>query len=55
MLLRYLLNNDLRGFNFSSDLTSDPLWADEVYNHVDLPRIREGRLGGQVSKNDIFK
>ena len=45
MSVRYLLQNDLRDFNFDSDLTSDPRW---VFNHVDLPRIREGRLGGQV-------
>ena len=49
MGLRDLLHNDLRGFNFDSNLTSDPLWADYWANHVDLPRIREGRLGGQVS------
>jgi len=47
MGLRDLLHNDLRRFNFDSNLTSDPLWADYWANHVDLPRIREGRLGGQ--------
>ena len=46
MGVRYLFKNDLRQFDFSSDLTSDPIWA---FNHVDLPRIKEGRLGGQVS------
>jgi len=44
MGVRYLFQNDLRQFDFSSDLTSDPIWA---FNHVDLPRIKEGRLGGQ--------
>ena len=53
MGLRDLLHNDLRGFNFDSNLTSDPLWADYWANHVDLPRIREGRLGGQVSSKII--
>ena len=49
MGLRSLYQNDLRGFNFDSDLLSDPAWAGYWANHVDLPRIREGRLGGQVS------
>ena len=46
MGVRHFFQNDLRQFDFSSDLTSDPIWA---FNHVDLPRIKEGRLGGQVS------
>ena len=48
MGVRYLFQNDLREFNFDSDLTSNPLWVEPVQNHIDLPRIREGRLGGQV-------
>ena len=49
MWLRILKQNDLRGVDFDSDLTSNPDWAGSYANHVDLPRIREGRLGGQVS------
>ena len=48
MGVRYLFQNDLREFNFDSDLTSNPSWVEPVQNHIDLPRIREGRLGGQV-------
>jgi len=47
MWLRILKQNDLRGVDFDSDLTSNPDWAGSYANHVDLPRIREGRLGGQ--------
>lgn len=50
MALRAILQNDLREFNFDSDLLSDSRWdAFKSLNHVDLPRIRQGRLGGQVS------
>ena len=51
MWLRILKQNDLRGVDFDSDLTSNPDWAGSYANHVDLPRIREGRLGGQVCIN----
>jgi len=47
MWLRILKQNDLRGVDFDSDLTSNPDWAGSYANHADLPRIREGRLGGQ--------
>jgi len=49
MNLRSILKNDLTGFNFNSNLSSNPLWANVPTDHTDLPRIREGRLGGQVS------
>ena len=48
MWLRILKQNDLRDVDFDSDLTSNPDWAGSYANHADLPRIREGRLGGQV-------
>ena len=51
MWLRILKQNDLRGVDFDSDLISNPDWAGSYANHVDLPRIREGRLGGQVCIN----
>lgn len=44
---RSLIQNDFTNFDFNSDLTQVEPWASYVYNHVDLPRIREGRLGGQ--------
>lgn len=58
MALRAILQNDLREFNFDSNLLNDSRWDPfKALNHVDLPRIRQGRLGGQVSsKNplDLF-
>ena len=54
MWLRILKQNDLRGVDFDSDLTSNPDWAGSYANHVDLPRIREGRLGGQVCINPEY-
>ena len=44
----------MRGVDFDSDLTSNPDWAGSYANHVDLPRIREGRLGGQVCINPKY-
>ncbi|XP_059082896.1 dipeptidase 1-like [Tigriopus californicus] len=44
---RSLIQNDFTNFDFNSDLTQVEPWASYVYNHVDLPRIRDGRLGGQ--------
>merc|ERR1712051_550003 len=54
MWLRILKQNDLRGVDFDSDLISNPDWARSYANHVDLPRIREGRLGGQVCINPKY-
>ena len=48
MMLRYLYKNNLKDFDFNSDLTLDPIWANQSYNRIDLPRMREGRQGGQV-------
>ena len=60
MNLRSLYQNDLRNFNFDSDLKNDPLWGNVPTNHADLPRIREGHLGGQfwsafIGCNSQFK
>ena len=48
MNLRYLLKNDLSDFNFNSNLSTNEIWNSIPYNHIDLPRMREGRLQGQV-------
>ena len=48
MNLRAVYQNNLNEFNFDSDLLEDPLWVNvSATNHVDLPRMREGRHGGQ--------
>lgn len=49
MALRDLLRNDIRGLNFSERLDLVEPFASYEYGSVDLPRMREGRLGGQVS------
>ena len=46
--LRNLLNNDLRDFDFNMNLSSLEPWASHWADHTDLPRMREGRAGGQV-------
>ena len=48
MGLRELLGNDISGLDFNSDLTKVEPWASYIYNHVDLPRMRQGGMGGQV-------
>ena len=49
MGLRELLGNDISGLDFNSDLTQVEPWASYIYNHVDLPRMRQGGMGGQVT------
>ncbi len=46
--LREHVKNDLRKFDFTANLTQVEPWKSDPYSHTDLPRIREGRLGGQV-------
>ena len=48
MVLRMLLQNDLTGFNFNSNLSAIDMFANSGLDHTDLPRMREGRLQGQV-------
>lgn len=38
--------NQLENINFDSDLRNNPNWQ-IASSHTDLPRIREGKLGGQ--------
>merc|ERR1712198_804593 len=47
MGLRYLLKNDLNQLNFDHDLTQEEPWASYWANHIDLPRMRQGKMGGQ--------
>ncbi|XP_069702561.1 dipeptidase 1-like [Periplaneta americana] len=42
--LRLVANNQLSNFNFSANLTQDPVWG---WLHTDLPRLRAGRVGAQ--------
>ena len=44
------MRNDLTDFNFDSDLTQVEPWASFYGNHADLPRMVQGKMGGQVTK-----
>lgn len=45
---RNLLQNDLTGLNFNMNLSTIEPWASYSLDHTDLPRLKEGRVGGQV-------
>ena len=47
MGIRSLLKNDVDQLNFDHDLTQEEPWASYWANHVDLPRMRKGQMGGQ--------
>ena len=47
MGIRSLLGNDVEQLNFDHDLTKEEPWASYWANHVDLPRMRAGQMGGQ--------
>lgn len=40
----------LENFDFDSDLRQNPKWQVSS-SHTDLPRLREGKVGGQVSRS----
>lgn len=40
-------HNVLRNFSFNSDLRKNPKWANRSSSHTDLPRLRQGKVGGQ--------
>ena len=45
--LRSQLRNNVEQLNFDHDLTQEAPWASYYANHVDLPRMRKGKMGGQ--------
>jgi len=47
MGVRSLLNNDVSLLNFDHDLTQEEPWASYWANHIDIPRMRKGGMGGQ--------
>merc|ERR1719234_1994422 len=47
MAIRDLFHNDIDAVNFDHDLTQEAPWNDFYMNHCDLPRMREGQMGGQ--------
>ena len=49
MAIRELFDNSLNGWDFDSDLTQHPAFKNYDYNHTDLPKLRKGQVGGQVT------
>merc|ERR1711872_492239 len=47
MGVRRLPRNDVSKLNFDEDLTQQEPWASYWANHVDLPRMKKGKMGGQ--------
>ena len=47
MGVRDLLKNDVEHLHFDQDLTQEEPWASYWANHIDLPRMRTGHMGGQ--------
>lgn len=50
--IRKFLRNQINEFELDTDLTVVEPWSISKYSHTDLPRLREGMVGAQVS--DIF-
>lgn len=60
MGVRDIFNNDVSKVNFDHDLTKEEPWASYWANHVDIPRMRTGMMGGQfwsafINCNSQFK
>jgi len=47
MAIRDLVRNNISNVPFEKDLTQEEPWASFYANHVDLPRMRKGKMGGQ--------
>ena len=47
--IRNFLHNQLRQVDLSADLKNVRPWSESVWSHTDLRRLREGRVGAQVS------
>ena len=46
--IRQLMQNNITALDFNSNLSASEPWASYPHDHTDLPRLREGRVGGQV-------
>ncbi|CAG9782057.1 unnamed protein product [Diatraea saccharalis] len=47
--IRKFLRNQINEFELDTDLTVVEPWSISKYSHTDLPRLREGMVGAQVS------
>lgn len=48
MGLRDYFENDLTNFDFNTNLSAIEPWASHYADDTDIPRMKEGRVGGQV-------
>ena len=53
LTIRELYQNDLSTLEFDSNLTENELFLDYSTDHTDLPRLRKGKVGGQVHQGKI--
>jgi membrane dipeptidase len=47
--VRKFVHNQILSFNFTADLEKVDPWARSNWSHTDLPRLRRGMVGAQVS------
>lgn len=47
-------SNMLHNFTFNSNLRENERWMNSSSSHTDLPRLRAGKVGGQVSGSFFF-
>ncbi|CAH4039000.1 unnamed protein product [Pieris brassicae] len=47
--IRKFLRNQINEFELDTDLTQVEPWSISKYSHTDLPRLRQGMVGAQVS------
>ena len=43
------MHNKLHSFDMTADLSSTRPWSKSSWSHTDLPRLKEGKVGAQVS------
>lgn len=53
--VRKFVHNQLGEVNLSSDLGRVDPWARSDWSHTDIPRLRAGLVGAQVSMKIIYK
>ncbi|CAG4977649.1 unnamed protein product [Colias eurytheme] len=47
--IRKFLRNQINEFELDTDLTQVEPWSISKYSHTDLPRLRQGMVGAQVT------
>ena len=52
--IRKFIHNKLKTVNFTTDLRKVDPWSTSKWSHTDIPRLRKGMVGAQVSANYTF-